>query len=257
MLLSWKGKVTVSSSKMQIRKSTSTDDDFVITEMPLKKNDVGEILSEVLTDESPKSFWVADSNDNRQWVKIEMLNSGKIYAFQLNYHDHESAIYTRTEGLRHRFIIEVSDDGKNWQIVVDRTNSYKDTPNAYIVLNQPVNAKFVRYKNVKVPGQNLALSEIRVFGTGFGKKPAIVKDFVVKRETDRRDAAFSWRKDEVAQGYNIRWGIAPDKLYQSWLIYEDTELLMRCLDKETTYYFTIEAFNENGISEPSKIIKTE
>jgi beta-xylosidase len=257
MLLSYKGKVTVSSSKMQIKKSTSTDDDFVITEMPLKKNDAGEILSEVLTDESPKSFWVADSNDDRQWVKIEMINPGNIYAFQLNYHDHESGIYTRTEGLRHRFTIEVSDDGKNWQTVVDRSNSYKDAPNAYIALNQPVNAKFVRYKNVKVPGQNLALSEIRVFGTGFGKNPAVVKDFVVKRETDRRDAAFSWTKNDVAQGYNIRWGIAPDKLYQSWLIYEDTELLMRCLDKATTYYFTIESFNENGISEPSKIIKTE
>lgn len=257
MLLSYKGKVTVSSSKMQIKKSTSTDDDFDITEMPLKKNSTGEILSEVLTDESPKSFWVADSNDDRQWVKIEMLNPGKIYAFQLNYHDHESGIYTRTEGLRHRFIIEVSDDGKNWQTVVNRSNSYKDAPNAYIVLNQPVNAKFVRYKNIKVPGQNLALSEIRVFGTGIGKKPAVVTDFVVKRETDRRDAAFSWKKVEGAQGYNIRWGIAPDKLYQSWLIYEDAELLMRCLDKETTYYFTIEAFNENGISEPSGIIKTE
>jgi beta-xylosidase len=200
MLLSYKGKVTVSSSKMQIKKSTSTDDDFVITEMPLKKTEAGEILSEVLTDESPKSFWVADSNDDQQWVKIEMLNSGKIYAFQLNYHDHEAGIYTRTEGLRHRFTIEVSDDGKNWQFVVDRSNSYKDAPNAYIVLNQPVTAKFVRYKNVKVPGQNLAMSEIRVFGTGFGKKPAIVNDFVVKREADRRDAAFSWKQDRGCPG---------------------------------------------------------
>jgi hypothetical protein len=257
MLLSYKGKVTVSSSKMQIKKSTSTDDDFVITEMPLKKTEAWEILSEVLTDESPKSFWVADSNDDLQWVKIEMLNPGKIYAFQLNFHDHESGIYTRTEGLRHRFTIEVSEDGKNWQTVVDRTNIYKDAPNAYFVLNQPVTAKFVRYKNVKVPGQNLAMSEIRVFGTGFGKKPEVVNEFLVKREADRRDAAFSWRKIEGAQGYNIRWGIAPDKLYQSWLIYEDTELLMRCLDKETTYYFTIEAFNENGISEKTAIVKVE
>ena len=225
--------------------------------MPLKKNDDGEIISEVLTDESPKSFWVAEVNDNKQWVKIEMQNPGKIYAFQLNYHDHESGIYTRIEDLKHRYTIEVSEDGKNWQTVVDKRNSYKDTPNAYIVLNSPVNAKFVRYKNVEVPGANLAMSEIRVFGLGLGKKPQKVNGFQIKREEDRRDASFSWQPVKGAQGYNIRWGIAPDKLYQSWLLYDVNEHLMRCLDRDTPYYFSIEAFNENGISEKSEILRID
>ncbi|MFW5755485.1 MAG: family 43 glycosylhydrolase [Tangfeifania sp.] len=257
MLLSYKGKTTVSSSQMQIRKSTSTDDDYDITEMPLEKNSEGEITSELLTDESPKSFWVAEANDDKQWVEIEMLNPGKIYAFQLNYHDHESAIYTRVDGLRHRFTLEVSEDGNNWQTVVDRSNSWKDTPNAYIALNQPVKGKFVRYKNVEVPGPNLAMSEIRVFGLGFGEKPAQVKGFDVNRESDRRNATFTWNPVEGAQGYNIRWGISPEKLYHSWLIYEDNELLMRNLDKNTTYYFTIEAFNENGISGGTEVVEMD
>ncbi len=253
MLLSYKGKATVSSSLMQIRKSTSTDDDYDITEMPLKRNEEGEIMSEVLTDESPKSFWVAEANDSLQWVEIEMQTPGKIYAFQLNFHDHEAGIYTRVEGLRHRFTLEVSEDGKNWETVVDRSNSYKDTPNAFIPLNRPVNGKFVRYNNVKVPGNNLALSEIRVFGKGFGKKPAKVRGFTVNRQDDRRDASLLWQPVKGAQGYNIRWGIAPGKLYQSWLIYDVNEHFMRNLDRDTRYYFTIEAFNENGISEMSEI----
>jgi hypothetical protein len=257
MLLSYKGKTTVSSSKMQVRKSTSTDDDYDIAEMPLVKNSEGEIVSELLTDESPKSFWVAKANDNNQWVKIEMQHPGKIYAIQLNYHDHETGIYTRVDGLRHRFTIEVSDNGKTWQTVIDRSNSWKDTPNAYIVLNQPVEGKFVRYNNIEVPGPNLAMSEIRVFGLGFGEKPAQVKSFKVTRQPDRRDAIFSWTPVKGAQGYNIRWGISPDKLYQSWLIYDINEHLMRCLDRDTPYYFAIEAFNENGISERSEIIKTD
>lgn len=255
MLLSYRGKTTVSSSQMQIRKSTSTDNDFDITNMPLVKNSAGEITSEVLTDESPKSFWVADANDDQQWIKIEMLQPGMVNAIQLNFHDHESGIYTRTEGLRHRFTIEVSENGKDWKTVVDRSNSYKDSPNAYIVLNQPQKARFIRYKNIEVPGNNLAMSEIRVFGTGFGKKPGKVKDFEVQRHEDRRDVSTSWKEVAGAQGYNIRWGIAPDKLYHSWLVYEDTELLMRCFDKNTTYYMSIEAFNENGISESTKVIK--
>ncbi|TDN96195.1 family 43 glycosylhydrolase [Sunxiuqinia elliptica] len=257
MLLSYRGKTTVSSSQMQIRKSTSTDNDFDITNMLLVKNSAGEITSEVLTDESPKSYWVADANDDQQWIKIEMLQPGMVNAIQLNFHDHESGIYTRTEGLRHCFTIEVSENGEEWKTVVDRSKSYKDSPNAYIVLNQPQKARFIRYKNIEVPGNNLAMSEIRVFGTGFGKKPGKVKDFEVQRHEDRRDVSTSWREVAGAQGYNIRWGIAPDKLYQSWLVYEDTELLMRCFDKNTTYYMSIEAFNENGISESTKIIKID
>ncbi len=257
MLLSYKGKTTVSSALMQIKKSTSTDGNYDITEMPVEKTAEGQIVSNVLTDESPKSFWVANANDDQQWVQIQMRAPGKIYAFQLNYHDHESGIYTRTEGLRHQFTIEVSNDGKEWQTVVDRSNSYKDAPNAYIVLNQPVEARYVRYNNVKVPGKNLAISEIRVFGKGFGKKPSAVKGFTVQREEDRRNITLKWSPVKGAQGYNIRWGVAPDKLYQSWLIYEDTEHFMRCLDRDTEYYFSIEAFSENGISSYTKPIQVK
>ena len=242
---------------MQIRKSTATDGDFDITEMPLEKNSEGEIISKLLTDESPKSFWVAEANDDNQWVEIEMLAPGNIYAFQLNFHDQESGIYTRTEGLRHRYTLEVSEDGENWKTVVDRSKSFEDTPNAYITLNQPVRAKYVRYNNIEVPGNNLALSEIRVFGKGFGKKPARVKSFEVSREEDRRDASFTWKAVKGAQGYNIRWGIAPDKLYHAWLIYDRNEHFMRNLDRDTEYYFQIEAFNENGISERSEVIYVE
>lgn len=97
------------------------------------------------------------------------------------------------------------------------------------------------------------LSEIRVFGKGLGEKPAGVKQFSVVRQPDRRDALIEWDSVMGAQGYNIRWGISPDKLYQSWLVYEETSLLMRNLDKNTSYYFTIEAFNENGISDTCQL----
>ena len=186
-----------------------------------------------------------------------MPHEGMVYAIQLNFHDHESGIYTRTEGLHHRFLIQSSLDGINWQTIVDRKESYKDSPNAYEVLAQPIKAKYIKYSNVNVPGPNLALSEIRVFGLGLGKLPEQVRNFVVERQTDRRDASLSWDQVKGAQGYNIRWGIAPDKLYHSWLVYEDTTLFMRNLDRDTEYYFSIESFNENGISKKSEVIKVE
>ncbi|WP_179351411.1 family 43 glycosylhydrolase [Winogradskyella vidalii] len=257
MLLSYKGDVTVSSSLMQIMKFTSNDDDIQVVELPEEKNKDGEILSEVLTDENPKTFWVAEANDNKQWLTIEMKNPGTIKALQLNFHDHQSKIYTRVEGLKHQFTIEVSEDSKNWTTVVDRSKSEADTPNAYIVLDEPVLAKYVRYNNIKVPGANFAMSELRVFGLGLGDKPAKVTGFTVNREEDRRDAAFSWNAVEGAQGYNIRWGIAEDKLYHSWQVYDTNTHFMRNLDRDTPYYFTIEAYNENGISNQSEVIFVE
>lgn len=257
MLLSYQAKTTVSTSKVQVRKSTSTDGEFDIEEIEAGRDANNRITTELLTDESPKSYWVAENNNSEQWVELEMKSPGDIYALQLNFHDHESGIYTRTEGLKHQFTIETSEDGKNWELIVDCSNSQKDAPNAYLRLDKPVKAKYVRYRNVKVPGNNLALSEIRVFGKGYGAAPKKVKDFKVDREDDRRDASLSWKKVVGAQGYNIRWGIAPDKLYHSWLVYGKTDHFMRNLDRDTKYFFSIESFNENGISEKTQIITVE
>jgi len=253
MLLSYKGTVTVSSSLKQIMKFTSNNDEVEVSEIPSEINNDGTIRSRVLTDENPKTYWVAEANDDKQWITIEMLNPGYIHAFQINFHDHESGIYTRTEGLKHRFTIEVSEDGNHWRTVVDRSNSNLDAPNAYMVLDAPIKARNVRYNNVQVPGANFAMSELRVFGKGVGKKPSNVTGFVINRQTDRRDAALNWNPVKDAQGYNIRWGISPNKLYQSWLVYDTNDHFMRCLDRDTPYYFTIEAFNENGISESSEV----
>ena len=75
----------------------------------------------------------------------------------------------------------------------------------------------------------------------------------MERKTDRRDALITWKPVKNAQGYNIRWGIAPDKLYSSWLIYGENELLLKALTTDQQYWFAIEAFNENGISALSEL----
>ncbi len=253
MLLSYKAEARLSSSKLQMLKFTANDNEVMEEELELKRNASGQIISEVLTDENPKSYWVAQNNNDQEWVQLAMKSPGTVHAIQLNFHDHEAGIYTRVEGLKHLFVLEVSTDGQEWETVVDRSKSAKDSPNAYIELSKPVEAQFVRYKNISVPGTHLALSEIRVFGLGRGSAPASPKGFTPNRQEDRRDIALSWEAVKGAQGYNIRWGIAPDKMYFSWLVYERDTHFMRSLDKDTSYYFSIEAFNENGISEKSPI----
>jgi hypothetical protein len=58
-----------------------------------------------------------------------------------------------------------------------------------------------------------------------------------------------------AVGYNIRWGIAPDKLYQNYQFWNDeaSTFELRALNVGIPYYFAIEAFDENGVSPLSKV----
>lgn len=79
----------------------------------------------------------------------------------------------------------------------------------------------------------------------------------MERQEDRRNSELSWNAVENAQGYHLYYGIAPEKLYTLVMIYEDTTFTTRALNVNPEYYFQIEAFNENGISERSEVVATE
>ena len=205
---------------------------------------------ENVTDENLKTFWVAGKNDDKQWVEIDLEEVSDVYALQLNFFDYEeTGFWGRMPNLRQRYLVEASVDGARWRVLVDYRNSFRDAPHNYIELDQPIEARYIRYRHHYVPGKNLAMGNIRVFGLGRGKKPATVKGFTVVREADERNVRISWKAVKCAQGYNVLWGVAPDKLYSSWMVYGDNSLDLRALTVGQKYYFAIEAFNENGISQ--------
>ena len=205
---------------------------------------------ENVTDENLKTFWVAGKNDDKQWVEIDLEEVSDVYALQLNFFDYEeTGFWGRMPNLRQRYLVEASVDGARWRVLVDYRNSFRDAPHNYIELDQPIEARYIRYRHHYVPGKNLAMGNIRVFGLGRGKKPATVKGFTVVREADERNARISWKAVKGAQGYNVLWGVALDKLYSSWMVYGDNSLDLRALTVGQKYYFAIEAFNENGISQ--------
>lgn len=212
---------------------------------------------ENVTDENVKTFWVAGKNDDKQWLEIDLQKPGKVYAIQVNYHDYKSDLYGRVPNLYHRYVIEGSLDGQNWMNLVDRSNSFKDVPNDYVELGAPSTVRYIRYKNIHVPMTNLSISDLRVFGLGQGKAPSMVKNFAADRKTDRRDVMITWNAQPNCQGYNILWGIAPDKLYSSWMVYDKNSLLLKSLTTDQHYYFAIEAFNENGVSARTKVVRVE
>ena len=111
-----------------------------------------------------------------------------------------------------------------------------------------------------MPSGKFAISGLRVFGKGNGEKPAAVKTFMVLRtEKDKRSAWIRWSPVDDAYAYNIYYGTAPDKLYSCLMVMDNTrnEYWFKAMDLKKTYYFTIEAVNENGVSAPFTTLKVD
>jgi hypothetical protein len=203
-----------------------------------------------VTDENPRTYWVANTRNKGEWITVDLLKTFDVRAVQVNFTDYKSGIYDSDSTVYTQFKLYQSSDGQHWELLADLTGEKRDRPNAYIELPKPVKTRFIRYEHVYVASHNLAISDIRVFGLGDGKMPKTPVHFKAERDTDPRNAFISWDPVPGATGYNIRWGIKPGKLYQTYQRFADegNKLEIRALNKGVDYYFAIEAFNENGVS---------
>ena len=209
---------------------------------------------ENVTDENVKTMWVARDNGPGQWLQVDLQEIGTIRAFQLNYADYKSDLYGRVPGLYEQYVVESSIDGKSWRVLKDRSKVKLDTPNDYAELPRSVKGRYVRFRSLHVPTPNLAISEFRIFGTVPGHVPPAVENVQVDRRDDRRNTTVTWATVPGAQGYNVRWGIAPDKRYSSWLLYGKNSVQIRSLNVDQPYYFTVEAFDAHGVGPQSPVI---
>jgi xylan 1,4-beta-xylosidase len=213
-----------------------------------------------VTDENPRTFWVAKQNREGETVIIDLQRESQVNALQVNFTDYKSDIFDGADPkIYTQFRIYHSRDGRQWEKIVDLTGEKRDKPNAYLELEKPVNTRYIKYEHVYVASPNLAISDIRIFGNGPGKTPSTPSKFTVKRDTDPRNAFVKWQKVPGATGYNILWGIAADKLYQTYQVWGDEPNTkeIRALSKGVSYYFAIEAFNERGVSEQSSVVYIE
>lgn len=209
-----------------------------------------------LTDEDIQSYWSAKTSKAGEWLQLDLGRKMKINALQINYADHKATQYNKAMDIYYQYQIFMSDDAKNWTLVVDKSKNDKDVPHDYVELLKPIEARYVKMVNIHNASGLFAVSDFRVFGNGLSKKPKSVSGFKVDRNpSDSRNAMIYWGTQSDAIGYNIYYGIAPDKLYNSIMVYDKNSYDFRGLDKGTNYYFAIEAFNENGKSELGEIIK--
>jgi len=183
----------------------------------------------------------------------------RVRAVQVNYADHQSGIYAERPDIRTRFRILWSADGDDWRVFADLSDSDRDRPNAYIEGEQPVDARFIRYEHGEVAAAHLAIADLRVFGTSDAPPPA-TPGLHVQRAADEREATVSITPVPGALGYNILWGVAPDRLFLTYQIYDDEladideRVQVRALNTGVDYWFAVEAFSPGGVSGLSEVV---
>jgi hypothetical protein len=213
-------------------------------------------LADSVVDENAKTFWVANENKPGEWLTVDLQKHMEKRAVQVNFTDYKADIFNSDSSVYTRFKILASKDNRNWELIADLSKEKTDRPNAYIQLEHAVDARYIKYEHIYVAAPNLAISDFRIFGRGKGNLPPAPSGLLVKRQSDERNADISWKKVTGATGYNILWGIGPDKLYETYQLFDDhaPNLTLRALNTGQEYYFAIEAFNEQGVSAISKVI---
>lgn len=213
-------------------------------------------------DENMKTWWSAASGNSGEWIQSDLGSISTVHAIQINYADQDVAsdhLGKINDGEQfHQYKLYSSADGKKWTVLVDKSASKTDVPHEYIELPVPLQARFIKLENIHMPTGKFAISGLRIFGNGNGAKPGSVKTFMVLRtEKDKRSAWIRWSPVENAFAYNIYYGTHPEKLYNCVMVHDQNEYWFKAMDSQQTYWFTIEAINENGVSEKFKTIEVK
>lgn len=221
-------------------------------------------------DENIRTNWAANSSSADEFLEVELEEGSRIKAIQINFHDHKiplpgmkkKQMVRENIGYRHIFsekqqtsyLLEGSYDHMEWEIIKDNRIEDTDYTHDLVVLENEKKYKYLRISNMMVAmGGVPAISGFRVFGKGSGNPPKAVTD-VWSNVVGPLDIEVKWKRSEGAIGYNVRYGIAPDKLYSSWQLYDTCRLNLSMINAGQTYYVEIDAYNENGVTK-GKIIK--
>jgi len=205
-------------------------------------------------DENLKTYWSAASGEKSEWLQSDLVAVCTVHAIQINYADQDAEFLGKQSGIFHQYRIFASLDGKKWNLIVDKEKNQTDVPHDYIELSNPIECRYLKIENVHIPTGKFAISGFRIFGKGTGQLPEKVENLIVLRgDSEPRNAWIKWKQSSDAQGYTIYFGLDPENLPNNIMVYGVNEYYFPGMDKDLPYYFSIEAFNENGIGERSEV----
>lgn len=213
--------------------------------------------AEYAVNEDIRTWWSASTGNKGEYFQVDLGKPCHVNAVQINIAD-EGSTLRNDRTAADRYVVSVSQNGKKWKKIIDRSESNVCASHEYVELDEPVEARYVKVTNVFCPSGCFSLYGLRVFGSAEGAlpgKPALTS--VSRLSKDLRKVELKWDKAEGAIGYTIRYGTAKDKLYASYQVFDTDSLTINNLNVHQPYYFTIEAFNESGITRSGQVVSSK
>lgn len=224
-------------------------------------------------DENCRTCWAAEPDDKAPWYQIDLGEVKTVQAVQVNFADHKvpmlsvdrKTAYKDTVGYRiirvqpqkTAYLLEGSFDGENWETIHDNRADDTDYTHVFVMLDTASQLRYLRLSHMETAMNGVAaISGLRVFGKGNGDAPAQVEKLFFTRSKDSLNLHLRWTESEGAEGYNVRYGIAPDKLYNSWQVIGKTELDLSMINAGIQYWVAVDSYNENGVTQ-SKVFRTK
>ncbi|MCL1932614.1 MAG: family 43 glycosylhydrolase [Candidatus Azobacteroides sp.] len=203
-------------------------------------------------DEKIETWWSAETGQPGEWFQVDLRKKPEVRAIQVNFADQDFNIRAPHDLIFYRYVIEASDDGVNWEKIIDKCKNTKDAVHELIVLDKPLETRYLRITNSEeLPGK-FSLSDFRVFGKGNGDLPDEVADIrAIKNTQDTRKYNISWQRRKEASGYIVSV-FSENGTYVTSVMTSDNELRGGFFNRDTNYLFTIDSFNENGITKGTK-----
>ncbi|WP_239063510.1 family 43 glycosylhydrolase [Bacteroides sp. 51] len=210
--------------------------------------------AENAVNEDIRTWWSAETGNKGEFLSIDLGEAATVCALQVNFADQDATQTGRDASVYYQYRIEGSKDGKQWNMLVDKSANTADASNDYTQLNQPADARYIRITNLYYPSGKFSISGLRVFGKMDKPLPAAAElTSLVRNEDNRRSVHLTWNRIEGATGYNIRFGTAKDKLYHNYMVYDNNQLDINILNVGQSYYFAMDSFNEAGITKGTDV----
>ena len=244
MLLSKDCDVTVSAVERAMPENPFYGSDLRDTQVPESRYDHGAYNA---SSEDIRTAWKADSREPGHWAKLDLDRICSVNGIQINIPTYNLRTTDPLEKY-HEYVIESSVDGENWNTLYDNRGKNEFAPHGYYEVDE-IRARYVKVTFFHIAGDGFAaLSGLRVFGHDDSELPEVVSDFTaVRGPEDMRNATISWKSVKNAKGYIVRYGIAPDKLYNQYQVYGES-IEIRTLTVGINYWFRVDSFNCAGVT---------
>ena len=88
-------------------------------------------------DEEITTWWAAATGNKGEWLQVDLTKKCRVNAIQINFADQGCNASGHLHNDGYMYYVDVSEDGKHWKTIIDRSDKVYDEPHHYIQFETP------------------------------------------------------------------------------------------------------------------------